>query len=116
MECNMCKEETPNLTEGVCNDCYNLPDCDKIRIILNFRTQVEQLTKDLEAEREKNRWIPVSERLPEKDIDCLCFEGKFAGLGYYGRNSNTLRMQWQVNGFVSKYVTHWKPIILPEKD
>ncbi len=73
---------------------------------------IKQVLK-LENEIERHRWIPVSERLPEEDIDCLCFEGKFAGLGSYQRNSNTLRMQWQVNGFVSKRVTHWKPIVLP---
>ena len=75
---------------------------------------MDEQIKQLEAELEKYRWIPVEERLPEEDTDCLCFEGTFAGLGCYQRNSDTLRMQWQVNGFVSKRVTHWKPIILPE--
>lgn len=64
----------------------------------------------------ETRWIPVGERLPEKDVDCLCFEGCFAGLGCYQRSSDTLQMQWQVNGFVSKRVTHWKPILLPIKE
>ncbi len=75
-----------------------------------------EIDNKLQAELETHHWIPVLERLPEKDADCLCFEGKFAGLGCYQQNSNSLRMQWQVNGFVSNRVTHWKPLILPPKE
>ena len=66
------------------------------------------------AKLKKHRWIPVEEGLPEEDADCLTFDSKFVGMGCYEKNSDTLRMQWQVNGYVSKTVTHWKPIILPE--
>ncbi len=80
----------------------------------DFDFEVLGLIDRLEAQLEKHRWIPVEEGLPEEDADCLTFDSKFVGMGCYQKNSDTLRMQWQVNGYVSKTVTHWRYVILPE--
>ncbi len=76
---------------------------------------LEEENERLKAELEQHRWIPVSERLPKEDEQCLVIEGKFAQLGNWQQNTDHLGLQWNVNGFISKQVTHWKPIILPEQ-
>ena len=67
---------------------------------------------DLQAELDKHRWIPVSERLPEVK--------KVVWVMDYRRNT------WQAELLIGKQfyseetqhelyeVTHWKPITLPE--
>lgn len=37
----------------------------------DFLEMIEQLQEDLEQDEEENGWIPVSERLPEDEKECL---------------------------------------------
>lgn len=83
-----------------------------------YQEQIEQLEAENERLRKENRWIPVSERLPE--------EGQFCHLYMPEFNSNCPQKGWYLSDkkvwlTTIKYrkrtrkVTHWKPIILPEQ-
>lgn len=82
-------------------------------IALAQRKQVEA-EEERDALREKQRWIPVTERLPERDVQVL---------GWYKDNPFSQYrpevVAWNGNGWVFVYahryvtnVTHWMP--LPE--
>ena len=73
---------------------------------------IERLTADNAALREKQRWIPVTERLPERDVQVL---------GWYKDNPFSQYrpevVAWNGNGWVFVYahryvtnVTHWMPM------
>ena len=70
-----------------------------------------------ETEVTKERWIPVTERLPEKEQCCLvvlnnrtvdfCFYTKRFGFGMY------LAKKWES---ANDEVTHWMPLPEPPKE
>ena len=73
---------------------------------------IERLTAENAALREKQRWIPVAERLPERDVQVL---------GWYKDNPFSRYrpgvVAWNGNGWVFVYahryvtnVTHWMPL------
>lgn len=75
-------------------------------------TMIERLTAENAALREKQRWIPVAERLPERDVQVL---------GWYKDNPFSQYrpevVAWNGNGWVFVYahryvtnVTHWMPL------
>ena len=70
------------------------------------------------AEIEENRWIPVSERLPEEREDNVPFrsEDVLVTNGISARTAYWMSRQkyWRFDGIGwSNPITHWKPIILP---
>ena len=80
-------------------------------IALAQRKQAEA-EAERDALREKQRWIPVTERLPERDVQ---------GLGWYKDNPFSQYrpgvVAWNGNGWVFVYahryvtnVTHWMPL------
>jgi prefoldin subunit 5 len=83
--------------------------------IETLQRKTEQLESALEAEREKHRFIPVSERLPENGDECLLVvDGEYVSEGIYSHNDE--RDYW-INGFgFVDNVTHWQPMPdLPEE-
>ena len=73
---------------------------------------IERLTTENTVLREKQRWIPVTERLPERDVQVL---------GWYKDNPFSQYrpevVAWNGNGWVFVYahryvtnVTHWMPL------
>ena len=73
---------------------------------------IERLTAENAALREKQRWSPVTERLPERDVQVL---------GWYKDNPFSQYrhevVAWNGNGWVFVYahryvtnVTHWMPL------
>ena len=79
--------------------------------------------KELEAELDKHRWIPVSEKLPEDDSQVwICYEKTgYTYNAYYDQNVlHFSQKTWQIFDYSGGYrkaevnPTHWKPIILPK--
>ena len=57
-------------------------------------------------------WIPVTERLPEPDVPCLCWckGGEYSQIRWYGLYYLTSHGKWAIydNDFIdNKEVTHW---------
>ena len=102
-------------------DCKDCPTCKYVglgdcleRLVADAADLIERLTAENAALREKQRWIPVTERLPERDVQVL---------GWYKDNPFSQYrpevVAWNGNGWVFVYahryvtnVTHWMP--LPE--
>jgi len=76
--------------------------------------EVERLTAELAALRERTRWIPVSERLPQGGEVVM----------FYDAVSNVVRHGWHASGILQwssvadlyfhseqyKWITHWMPL------
>ncbi|HBQ5687063.1 TPA: DUF551 domain-containing protein [Klebsiella pneumoniae subsp. pneumoniae] len=50
------------------------------------------------------KWIPVSERMPENDGACLCWDNRYVTTYAF------IFGAWQANQFVAKNITHWMPL------
>ena len=79
--------------------------------------------EQLQAELEKHRWIPVSERLPKDDgqVWILYEKTGYTYNAFYDQNVlHFSQKTWQIFDYSGGYKkaevepTHWKPIILPE--
>lgn len=100
--------------EGECKDCAMHEDKQRCQenLLDKAAEAIERLTAENAALREKQRWIPVTERLPERDIQVL---------GWYKDNPFSQYrpevVAWNGNGWVFVYahryvtnVTHWMPL------
>jgi hypothetical protein len=77
-------------------------ECESLSIRL-ARAQVE-----LVALSDANRWIPVSERLPEKEGAYYCWIPHSADIEF----SNIRYFRWDKT-WNDQYITHWRPLIDP---
>ena len=118
-QCPYWKKEQLNgrLKEKLGTDTWTNCDIDKVG--LDAADLIERLTAEnakaeteRDALREKQRWIPVTERLPERDVQVL---------GWYKDNPFSQYrpevVAWNGNGWVFVYahryvtnVTHWMPL------
>ena len=84
----------------------------KDMVIALAQRKQEEAEAERDALREKQRWIPVTERLPERDVQVL---------GWYKDNPFSQYrpevVAWNGNGWVFVYahryvtnVTHWMPL------
>lgn len=100
--------------EGECKDCAMHEDTQRCQenLLDKAAEAIERLTDENAALREKQRWIPVTERLPERDVQVL---------GWYKDNPFSQYrpevVAWNGNGWVFVYahryvtnVTHWVPL------
>ncbi len=82
-------------------------------IVLVAAQHIEQLQSQLTAEKEKNRWIPVGEGLPDYEVEvlALCYESGDCIIRQLDYSSD-----WRnCHGVKYKYnVTHWRSIDLLE--
>ena len=97
------------------SDCYKYAGV-YVKVIQDM---IEQLQDDLEQDEKENGWIPVSERLPEKNKDVITTV-KYSGfMGMYGR--------WLKTAFIDGYgewngeciggeVIAWMPLPEPYKE
>lgn len=51
-----------------------------------------------------DRWIPVSERMPENDGAYLCWDNRYVTTCAF------IFGAWQANQFIAKNITHWMPL------
>lgn len=99
---------------GNCEDCKKIKDCKKfIGIVWGFcNTDFEPNDAD---DKKEGEWIPCSERLPEKDGECLvqrsgdlCVDMCVAYFNHHGGN------YWVDNdGFILKGICAWMPLPKP---
>ena len=107
--------------EGECKDCAMHEDKQRCQenLLDKAAEAIERLTAENAALREKQRWIPVTERMPERDVNVL---------GWYKDNPFSQHrpgvVAWNGNGWVFVYahryvtnVTHWMPLPpVPKED
>lgn len=100
--------------DGECKDCAMHEDKQRCQenLLDKAAEAIERLTAENAALREKQRWIPVTERMPERDVQVL---------GWYKDNPFSQYrpevVAWNGNGWVFVYahryvtnVTHWMPL------
>ena len=69
-------------------------------------------------EQEERRWIPVTERLPEKNdqwVLCLCVSGAIEVLKFDYTMWNW-DAQYPGRCYMENYVTHWMPLPEPPRE
>ncbi len=103
-KCETCGDEQDYnfaLNIGLCNGC------------------IGEKLEQLQAELDKHRWIPVSERLPKKSKTGHPQQTEYVYL-YTGKKSmieafyDYYYKEWYNSDGTSVQGTHWKPIILPK--
>lgn len=84
--------------------------------LFNRDEQIEKLTKELEALREENRWIPVSEQKPPTDVWVLGWHqfGSERPLKLSDKGE-IIRVCWNkqhdcFDHFCADQITHWRPL------
>ena len=100
--------------EGECSGCPMYEDKQRCQeqTLASSADQIERDQKEIAELREKQQWIPVTERMPERDIQVI---------GWYKDNPfSQYRLgvvAWNGNGWVFVYahryvtnVTHWMPL------
>lgn len=66
------------------------------------------------------KWIPVSERLPDEEGEVLLYDTEYEGIcmGEYCKGNKIIEAYWFVGGHafpVAEY-THWMPLPMPPKE
>ena len=80
--------------------------------IAELEAEIERLTSHSNIERQDDKWIPVSERLPELDQDVLAIVDDDIVIGSFGQGwDGEISFDRDEVGS-TRYVTHWMP--LPE--
>jgi hypothetical protein len=106
-KCDIChaENEVPNYGDWACSQCGQRYEYDEGHRILLTDAQLQTL---------RSRWIPVSERLPEDDQQCLTVDkngvqrvARFDAIGDGERHSWYEEQEWK-----SVYPVAWMP--LPE--
>ena len=106
--------------EGECSGCPMYADKQRCKeqTLASSADQIERDQKEIAELREKQQWIPVTERMPERDIQVI---------GWYKDNPfSQYRLgvvAWNGNGWVFVYahryvtdVTHWMTLPEPPKE
>ena len=107
-DCYECK--TP---VGRCHRCVNEWHADYL-IANGVRLETNQATSD-KASEENKRWIPVTERLPEDELDRVLIASDFdSPVGNQKIDTDRFRRgSWVRYG---DHVTHWMPLPEPPKE
>ena len=97
-----------------CEDCPNVKLC----IIDYHDTMMHMMVKAADAIEElMPRWIPVTERLPLKGDDVLCFGDNGISIADFVASDKWCVLPWfYVDGEQETGVTHWMPLPQPPKE
>lgn len=79
--------------------------------------EYSKMAKELAELRQQNRWIPVSERLPDYNEEVLITDGKYVTIDtrYFLENTEDGEAYtWNINGWDD--VIAWKPLPEPYKE
>lgn len=106
-------EQRENAIFAKVQDAFDV-QVDKEELIRALQYDRDQYEKGYRDAKQEQRWIPVSERLPEADKNVLVctIHGSFkvAGCNFY---NNGTEVSWATNdGLGERAITHWMP--LPE--
>lgn len=83
---------------------------------------VREALRELASRREQDRWIPVGERLPEKDGRVLVLtDGKTPNFTNRTYSSRVFALYYEPEhgewlGFATGEITHWRPLPSPDQD
>ena len=73
-----------------------------------YKPDIAKALEELPSAQPEQRWIPVSERMPEPRIDVWCNSDMGQMVGYYDEYAET----WYGRDYLELIVTAWMP--LPE--
>lgn len=76
--------------------------------------ELAAVTAERDAAIEAQRWIPVTERLPEDDVSVLTL--RINGQIDIARRKNIYRYAWFINCIAHEDVTHWMPLLAPPRE
>ena len=82
--------------------------CDEMDAIAGLRPRAE-LESNLTALRERMRWVPVGERLPEDGVDVLAVSNSGVTDAYVLFDMDGLP-DWRRGDYQIRGVTHWQPM------
>ena len=115
MRCPKCGGEADDKNSTGGHICYKTA---QVRSVPLQTIPIEKY-EQLQAELEKHRWIPVSERLPEGSHSVLIYCDRMITTGYFDNFEG--RAEWQIHCntprcYYQEKITHWKPITQPKED
>lgn len=87
---------------------------DQLQVI---NEEYQKMAKELAELRQQNRWIPVSERLPDYEEEVLITNGKYVTIDerYFLENTEDGEAYtWDINGWAD--VVAWMPLPEPYKE
>lgn len=109
--CSFCQKEELAAEEVGCGDALKLFAADRLEKLVD---RCARYVEEIAVLRERQRWIPVTERRPTGDDHYLCrygFEGGKAAfyqtLDYYATD---VQPHFQHEGMRGMRVTHWMPL------
>ncbi len=109
-----CASYDPRFVIQDCEDAADaIEDLEKCLAIalLEYQRANNKLLMTEEYVKQKNRWIPVTERLPENRDMVLATVDGIVYIAFYGNY-----MWKEVETYSIFYPTHWMPIPQPPKD
>ena len=74
--------------------------------------KMQDIVSNLPSAQPEQRWIPVSERMPEPRIDVWCNSDMGQMVGYYDEYAET----WYGRDYLELIVTAWMPLPEPPKE
>ena len=116
-------QEVISVGVDICDEGHLEMSGEDMNFILNARQDMSQLIKEIERLRELNKWIPVEDKLPEFDSNCLVttergeiFTSKFYGYGEESQGSKEFPDGvWEIDA-CEETVIAWQELPEPPKE
>ena len=93
-------------------DAINRLDIPEDMCVFEILSHIELEIGTLPSAQPEQRWIPVSERMPEPRIDVWCNSDMGQMVGYYDEYAET----WYGRDYLELIVTAWMPLPEPPKE